>query len=123
MKRLFAFLFLAAVVVGVAGLAVQTETSSAAEIDLNCEQTADPTGEGTKGEVTCDLSITDLPDPLGDFSLTLVASYVDVDGSGDPSPGDQLQCVTVTGETASGQPINAEFCRPGDGLPDTSPPA
>jgi hypothetical protein len=111
MTRLFAWLVLAAVVFGVAGLAVTTETASAQSASVDCEQTADPTGAGTKGEITCTLVVSDLPAPLTNFTLTLVASYVDVDGDGAPSPGDQLQCVSVSGTTSTGQPISAEFCR------------
>lgn len=103
MQRLLSLLVLGAIVIGIAGLAFATERSSAqqlpsgARFDLDCTQTVDPTGAGTKGEVTCSLSV-DLPDnlPLDDLALTIVATYVDVDGDGQPSPGDQLQCVTVT---------------------------
>lgn len=108
MSKIAAWLFLAAILVGIAGLAITTETASAIESNLDCSQTVDPSGEGTKGEVTCTLSITDLPDPLGDIELTLVASYVDEDGSGDPSPGDSLQCITVSG-SGPGGPIDVSI--------------
>lgn len=110
MNKFLALLLLVAVV-GVAGLVVSAEPVAAVEVDLGCEQTLDPSGAGTKGEITCTLAVSDLPEPLEPFSLTLVASYVDVDGDGAPSPGDQLQCITVTG-TTTGTPINVEFCRP-----------
>ena len=41
--------------------------------------------------------------------LTLASKSASGDGA--PSPGDQLQCITVTG-TTTGTPINVEFCRP-----------
>lgn len=108
MRKLIVWLFLAAVVVGIAGLAGPTEQASAVELELDCQQTVDPTGAGTKGEVTCTLTVTDLPAPLNDFTLTLVATYVDVDGDRQPSPGDQLQCITVTWQGN----VLVDFCRP-----------
>ena len=122
MRKLIALLILATIVVGAAGLAVPTEQASAQELDLDCTSTLDPTGPGTKGEITCTLTVTDLPEPLSDFTLTLIVSYVDVDGDG-PTPGDQLQCITVSGTTQGG-PIDVTFCRPGvPEPPDLSPPA
>lgn len=121
MARLAAVLVLAAVVLGIAGLAVVTERGSAQElpdgdrIDLSCTQTGDPDGAGTKGTVECTLALTGLPEPLTDITLDIVVTYVDVDGSGDPSPGDQLQCIAVT---LSGVPI-LDFCR--DDVPEPPP--
>ena len=115
MARLAAVLVLAAVVLGIAGLAVATERGSAQElpdgdrIDLSCTQTGDPDGAGTKGTVECTLALTGLPEPLTDITLDIVVTYVDVDGSGDPSQGDQLQCIAVT---LGGFPI-LDFCRGG----------
>ena len=118
MRKLIALLILATIVIGAAGLAAPTERASAQELDLNCSQTIVPDGTpGAKGEITCTLTVSDLPDPLEDFTLTLVASYVDVDGSTDPSPGDQLQCITVL---QNGQVV-ADFCRPGVPEPPAIP--
>lgn len=119
-RRLVTWLFLAAIVLGVAGLAVTTERTSAQIPDgdrfgLSCEQTVDPTGAGTKGAVECTIAVTGLPDPLPDITLGIVVTYVDVDGSGDPSAGDQLQCITVT---QAGNTL-LDFCR--DGAPEPPP--
>ena len=120
MARLVTWLFLAAIVVGIAGLAVTTERASAQipdgdRVDLSCEQTVDPTGAGTEGTVACTLTVTDLPEPLADITLEIAITYIDVDGSGDPSAGDQLQCITVT---LDGAPL-LDFCR--DGAPEPPP--
>ena len=109
MARLAAWLFLAAIVLGVAGLAVTTERASAQTLDLSCDNGGVVDGVGT---VTCTLTVTDLPDPLSDFNLTIVATYNDVDGSGDASPGDQVKCIEVSGTAPDGSPIAASFCRP-----------
>lgn len=109
MVRLAGWLFLAALIVGVAGLAVTTERASAQTVDLACVPGEVVAGVGT---VTCALTVTDLPPPLSDFTLTLVATYNDVDDSGDPSPGDRVKCIDVTGTLPSGSPIEVSFCRP-----------
>ena len=121
MSKLFAWLFLAAIVFGIAGLAVTTERSSAQQLpngprfDLTCTPTDPPDGTpGAKGEVTCSLLIdlSGLPDPLplpDELKLTIVATYVDVDGSGDPSRGDRLQCIKVTLPDGT---VVVDRCRP-----------
>lgn len=119
MQKLTAWLFLAAIVAAVAAFAVSTERAEAVDMELDCTAGAVVDGLGT---VHCTLTVTDLPDPLDDFSLKLEASYNDLDGSGDPSPGDQLKCIRVTGTTA-GNPINVDHCRPDIEPPDLSPPA
>ena len=118
MSKLFAWLFLAAIVFGIAGLAVTTERSSAQQLpngprfDLTCEQTDPPDGTpGDKGTVTCSLLI-DIPDPLplpDELKLTIVATYVDNDGSTDPSRGDRLQCIKVTLPDGT---VVVDRCRP-----------
>ena len=104
MSKLIALLAVAAIVLGIAGLGTTTEQASAqlphhqSRFNLRCQQTVDPTGPGTKGEVTCSLRV-DLPNvpPLPDtIKLTIVVTYVDVNGDGHPSRGDRLQCIKVT---------------------------
>lgn len=107
MTRIAMWLVLAAIVAGVAGFATTAGTASAADVNLDCEVGEVVDGVGT---VTCNLDITDLPSPLDDFALQLEATYNDVDGDGAPSAGDQLKCITVTGQSQGG-PIEASFCR------------
>ncbi len=119
MARITGILALLAIVLGIAGLAVATERTSAqipphdTRFDLQCQQTVEPTGAGTKGEVTCSLRI-DIPDnltpPLPDtIKLTIVVTYVDVNGDGDPSHGDRLQCIRVTVPDGT---VVVDRCRP-----------
>lgn len=96
MTRIMPWLFLVAIVLGITGFAVASERANAQEapsFDLDCVAGDVVDGQGT---VTCTLSVTGLPQGLPDLTLTIDASYADVDGSGDPSPGDQLKCFTVT---------------------------
>ena len=118
MSKLFAWLFLAAIVLGIAGLAVTTERASGqlppveTRFHLSCTQTGVPDGTpGAKGEVTCSLRV-DIPDPLplpDELKLTIVATYVDNDGNGEPSRGDRLQCIKVTGPDGT---VFVDRCRP-----------
>ena len=120
MSKLFAWLFLAAIVFGIAGLAVTTERSSAQEppdgrrFDLNCTQTQDPDfNNGVLGIVECSLRV-DLPDlnpaPPGwpdTIKVDFTATYNDRDKSGRPSRGDRLICLewSIVGGPSGG------FCR------------
>ena len=98
MRRLFALLTLFAVALGIAGLAVTTERSSAQQLpngdrfNLHCQQTVAPADNNGVGEVKCSLSV-DLPDPLPDLKLNLTITYADRDGSNDPSRGDRPLCL------------------------------
>ena len=109
MSKLFAWLFLAAIAFGIAGLAVTTERSSAQvpdgrRFDIQCQQTVAPTADnGWKGEVTCSVTI-DIPPRLEErfgwpdtVKVTIVATYEDVNQNGRPNRGDRLQCAVVDG--------------------------
>ncbi len=118
MARITGILALVAIVLGIAGLAVATERASAqipphdTRFDLSCERIA-PTGTPPKGVVTCSLQI-DIPDnltpPLPDtIKLTIRVTYVDLNGDGQPSHGDRLQCIRVTLPDGT---VLVERCRP-----------
>ena len=110
MSKLFAWLFLAAIAFGIAGLAVTTERASGqidpgeirSRFDIQCQQTVAPTADnGWKGEVTCSVTV-DIPDrltpPLPDtIKLNVVVTYEDVNQNGRPNRGDRLQCAVVDG--------------------------
>ena len=114
MKRLITGLFLAVIIAGIGGFAATTERASAQEIAIDC--TVGEVVDGV-GSVSCTLTISDLPDPLGDFTLTLDFTYNDLDGDGAPSAGDQFKCVTFSGSSFPEQTI----CRP-DTPPIPTPP-
>ena len=119
MRKHIGLLVLAAIVLGIAGLGATADHAAAQEVDLSCTQTTAPNDNGGVGVVECTLSVTDLPEPLSDFTLTLIVEYVDVDGSNDPSPGDRIQCVQVL--LGGGEIF--QFCRPDvPEPPDLSPP-
>lgn len=105
MMRIAAWLFLIGIIAGIGGLAATTDSASAAELNIDCTSGDVVDGVGT---VSCTLTVADLPDPLTDFTLTLEATYNDVDGDGAPSPGDQFKCITVSGDTIP----TTSFCRP-----------
>ena len=107
MARLVAVFALVAIALGIAGLAVNTERSSAIDIgdirsrlDIQCHPNAVPSAEnGWKGEVECSVRI-DIPDrlspPLPDtVKLTVIATYEDLNQNGRPNRGDRLQCAAV----------------------------
>ena len=110
MKRIIAWLFLAVIIAGIGGLAATTDSASAQELNIEC--TSGDVVDGV-GSVSCTLTISDLPDPLTDFTLTLEATYNDVDGDGAPSPGDQFKCITISGDTIP----TTSFCRPDPEVP------
>jgi hypothetical protein len=105
-NKILTWLFLGAVVLGIAGLAFATERSAAQQLpngdrfDLTCNEVQAPDAEnGVPGIVKCTLTV-DLPDldPAppewpDTISVNLTATYNDLDGSGGPSAGDQLKCV------------------------------
>ncbi len=113
MKTLITGLFLAVVIVGIGGLAA-TDQASAQEMNIDC--TVGEVVDGV-GSVSCTLVVSDLPDPLTDFTLTLDATYNDVDGDGAPSAGDQFKCITVSGDSIPAQ----TFCRPDAEEPPEAP--
>lgn len=127
-RRIATWLFLAAIVAGIAGLAITTERASAQvsipdgdRFNLSCEQTINPNDNEGVGEVTCSL-LVDLPDaflPLDTVKLTIIATYADLDGNKRPSRGDRLLCITVIGP---GGNTLLERCRPGVEPPPLSPP-
>ena len=109
MARLVSVLALAAIVLGIAALAVQTERSSAGDIgnirnrlDIQCTRTVIPSEDnGWKGKVTCSVTV-DIPDkltpPLPDtIKLNVVVTYLDVNQNGRPNRGDRLQCSVIDG--------------------------
>jgi len=111
MARLVSVLALAAIVLGIAALAVQTERSSAGDIgnirnrlSFDCQQTVAPTADnGWKGEVTCSVTI-DIPPRLEErfgwpdtVKVTVVVTYEDVNQNGRPNRGDRLQCAVIDG--------------------------
>ena len=123
MARLVALLALLAIVIGIAALAVTSERAEAVSYSRSCSETVEPADNGGQGEVTCNLTVTDLPPPLQDFSLTIVVTYADRSGDGDPGPGDRLKCVTATGTGPFGRTINITRCRPVPTPTPLSPPA
>ena len=120
MNRLITGLFLAVVIAGIGGFAATTERTSAQQRGLDC--TAGDVVEGI-GNVSCTLTVTDLPEPLGDFTLKLDITYNDVDGDGGPSAGDRIKCVAVSGTTPSGQTIGSNRCRSEIATPTAVPTA
>ena len=85
MNRLITGLFLAIIIAGIGGFAATAERASAAQQNIEC--TAGAVVDGV-GNVSCTLTITELPDPLSDFMLKLDITYNDVDGDGGPSAGE-----------------------------------
>ena len=111
MARLVSVLALAAIVLGITALAVQTERSSAGDIgnirnrlDIQCTRTVIPSEDnGWKGTVECSVTI-DIPPRLEErfgwpdtVKVSIVATYEDVNQNGRPNRGDRLQCAVVDG--------------------------
>ena len=123
MARFLAVLALVAIVLGIAGLAVQTERSSAVDIgdirsrlSFDCQRTVVPTEEnGWKGEVDCSVTV-DIPDrwtpPLPDtIKLDVVVTYEDVNQNGRPNRGDRLQCAVIDGQPGWPITFHVEYPR------------
>ncbi len=127
MGRVIAWGVLIAVVLGIAGLAVTTERTSAQSItgqrfDLNCNQVIapndpdNPVPDAGVGLVRCSLRI-DLPpalEPPDTIKLTIGAVYRDRDDNNRPSRGDRLLCIRVVGP---GGTELLKYCRPGLVIP------
>ena len=129
MKRFAIFAALAAIVLGIAGLAVTTERASAqlpptdTRFDLECQQVVDPADNNGVGVVVCSLQI-DVPDfaspPLPDtIKLIIEVTYLDVDGNNRPSHGDRILCIKVS--TPDGT-VLIDRCRE-DVPPTPTPPS
>jgi hypothetical protein len=128
-KRFAILAALAAIVLGIAGLAVTTERASAqlpphdTRFDLECQQVVDPVDNDGIGVVVCKL-IIDVPDfaspPLPDtLKLIIEITYFDRDGNNRPSRGDIILCIKVS--TPDGK-VLIDRCRP-DVLPTPTPPS
>ena len=123
MRRVLVLLALAAIVIGIAGLAATRERAQAQppdgrRFDLQCEQILSPNDPANPhpgvGVVRCSLTI-DLPDVLtppwpDTIKLTIYAAYADLDENKHPSRGDRLLCIRVVGPEGN---VLVNRCRPG----------
>ncbi len=129
MARIGPWLAVLALIVAGASMAATADRATAGDqyvndhrIDLDCEQTVDPNGNGGIGKVVCSVLI-DLPDipPLPDtIKLIVEATYADLDGNNHPSHGDRLLCLKVT-DPATGI-VLFDRCRPHEPPPGSGPP-